>query len=156
MKKLLFVIFFVAFIVSTNAQQERHRWKNEIDKYEQLEKVKLIEVLNLDEETTLKFFARRNESKSKMREINDELHKLMDKVGDRIRQENKIDDQTAVKYITRIQELEKMHHTERENFLKSVENILTKEQMLKYLLFENRFRDEVRKKFFSRKSQMVD
>ena len=89
MKKLLFVIFFVAFIVSINAQQERHRWKNEIDKYEQLEKVKLIEVLNLDEETTLKFFARRNESKSKMREINDELHKLMDKGGDRIRQENK-------------------------------------------------------------------
>jgi len=156
MKKLLFITFFIALIISINAQQERNRWKNEIDKYEQLEKVKLIELLNLDEETTLKFFARRNESKSKMREINDELHKLMDKVGDRIREEKKIDDQTSVKYIARIQELEKMHHTERERFLKSVENILTKEQMLKYLLFENRFRDEVRKKFFNRKNQMVD
>ena len=35
----------------------------------ELEKIRLIEVLNLDEETTLKFFARRNMHQEKMRDI---------------------------------------------------------------------------------------
>ena len=39
------------------------------DRLEQLEKIKLIESLDLDEETSIRFFARRNDSKNQIREL---------------------------------------------------------------------------------------
>ena len=39
------------------------------EKLDQLEKIKLIEALDMDEETTLRFFSRRNEHRVKMDEL---------------------------------------------------------------------------------------
>ena len=48
------------------------------EKIEQLEKIKLIEALDMDEQTTLKFFARRNESRSRIDKLNDSLDTITD------------------------------------------------------------------------------
>ena len=150
----LFILIGLLIPIQNNPAQPKHQ--KDIDKFEQLEKIKLIELLDLDEQTTLKFFARRNESRSKMKEINDELHKIFKSISKKYKDDNSLNNEEAEKYINRIQELENMHIKEREKFISSLSDLFSKEQILKYIVVENRFRDEVRKKFFNRKNKEVD
>ena len=63
MKFISYFIFLIMIFSSlSEAQPEKHKHMfGPSDKIRELEKIKLIEILDLDEETTLKFFARRNE-----------------------------------------------------------------------------------------------
>ncbi len=155
MKKIIFIIFISVLVITAQERDDRHK-NHEIDKYEQLEKIKLIELLNLDEQATLKLFAKRNESRNRMKEINDKLAELTRKISANFQDEKSLNDSEAEKYINQIKELERKHHQEREKFISSLNEILNKEQILKYIVFESRFRDEVRKKFFNRRSKRVD
>ena len=78
MKKELFLLLVLLLIpVIITAQGKRdHRGPRE--KIEQLEKIKLIDALDMDEQTTLKFFARRNEFRNKMDALNDSLDSIVD------------------------------------------------------------------------------
>ena len=69
---LLFVAILFLFDGAVNAQpgpgkgKFRNRGGDPLKKFEQLEKVKLIEYLDLDEATMLKLFSRRSDHKKMM------------------------------------------------------------------------------------------
>ena len=77
MKKILLSLFLIGIISFVGIPQRMHDKPNKHrNKLAQLEKAKLIEALELDEETSIRFFARRNQSKKDI----DELEKKSDEI----------------------------------------------------------------------------
>lgn len=74
---LTVIFLFASFSL---AQDRRHHNSDAFKKIEELEKIKLIEALGLNEQTTLKFFARRSENRSKQGKLMQEASKLLDQM----------------------------------------------------------------------------
>lgn len=153
MRKLffLFVIFFL--VVSTIKSQTGERHKREskpLQKIEQWVEVKLIEVLNLDEETAVRFFARRNEFQKKMKEILDQKDRVIQNIEDEIRSGSQTSDAAYKEQIGNILSLESRITKERENFLKSLSDLFTTQQIAKLVVFESKFRKEIRERLIER------
>ena len=112
-------------------------------KIEQLEKIKLIEALDMDEQTTLKFFARRNENRNKIKELMDKSRQQLDAINDKLKEKSvneKELNSMIDKYLSYDNEIEK----EREAFIHSLSDILSVTQIAKLVVFEKKFRDEIR------------
>jgi hypothetical protein len=129
-------------MVSAQNRPDRQHHRKFSDRFEELEKLKLLEILDLDEETAIKFFSRRNEMKKKITSIMDEseeinfrLIEIIENDGNKNEYENLIDQWFV---------LEEKLLNERLKFLKSLNNILSQEQIAKVIIFERKFKKDVR------------
>ncbi|MFB3058075.1 MAG: hypothetical protein ACE1ZQ_13065 [Ignavibacteriaceae bacterium] len=118
------------------------------DKLIQLENIKIIETLNMDEETTLRFFSRRNELHTKA----DNLTKRSDEIITQLEvifKAGKVYTEAELKSL--IVEANNIH-TEivqiKSEFINSLDDILTTEQIAKLIIFERRFKDELKRAMF--------
>ena len=151
--KILFLtigLIIVSSIQSISQMHDNppHRMR---DKLNQLEKIKLIEVLEMNEETTLRFFSRRNEHQVKI----DELAKRGDEIITQMEvifKAGKVYTEAELKSL--IEEANTIH-TEivqtKSNFINSLDDILTTEQIAKLIIFERRFKDELKRAMFKRR-----
>ncbi len=112
-------------------------------KISELEKIKLIEELQLDEETTLRFFSRRNlhqETQKKIKSKRDSmltiLNRKIEKDDNKINYQNEIDE---------ILFIDKKLLDERVKFFNSLSDIFSNKQIAQLLVFEKKFRSEIRK-----------
>lgn len=142
MKKIFFLIFIIIFAsVSVEAQQNRKKQQREgLRKIEELEKIRLIENLNLSEENAIRFFSRRNDHQDKIREMNNQIQDLLQEM------KSEIDDDKTSNLKKLTDDYLKMNSAiqkERENFILSLSDILTQEQVAKFLIFQKKFRDEI-------------
>lgn len=152
---LLLVSFTVVFGQKDSKKSNRHFSK----KFEELQKIKLIEILDLDEESTLKFFARRNAHNNNVEEIKKEEEQIILKMEELVKKEGSIEQYE--KLLNELINNENNLLKERISFIKSLNDILTKEQIIKMVLYERRFREDVkklliekgRKRFFKEKSE---
>ncbi len=151
MKKAVLLIFMLFILHTTSEAQMGDRppdgpdsnQHNGMKKIEQLEKIKLIETLDMDEQTTLKFFARKNEHNNKMKQLMDESRQQLDAIDDKLKEKpvNEKELNSMIdKYFTYENEIGK----ERQAFIRSVSDILTVTQIAKLVVFEKKFRDEIR------------
>lgn len=154
MNKLFIFILAVILLGSNSFAQKmnENRMKNR-EKLEQLEKIKVIEALSLDEETSIRFFSRRNESKKEIQAIEQRSENIISELENSIKSvdKNKNDKQKAL-----VAELLKNRESiefKRSQFINSLNDILTTEQISKYVIFEKKFRDEVRDLLFERRKQ---
>ena len=118
------------------------------DKLNQLEKIKLIEVLEMNEETTLRFFSRRNEHQTKI----DELTKRADEIITQMEVIFKAGKVYTEEELKSLVEEANTNHTEivqaKSDFINSLDDILTTEQIAKLIIFERRFKDELKRAMF--------
>ena len=121
--------------------QGRRDLKGPREKIEQLEKIKLIEALDMDEQTTLKFFARRNDSRNRIDQLNDSLDSIVSNLESKF---SKRDDQGYKDLVNKYLSIEKQIAAEHAQFINSLYDILTNEQVAKLIVFEKRFREEIR------------
>lgn len=143
MKKIIFLAV-VLLLVSDLAYSQvvkprKQRMENRIEKLEQM---KLIESLVLDEETTLKFFARRSEHQNEMKT-------LQQKASDKLLQieelmNKNVSEQELQKKIAEYSLIENNIHNERSKFISTLNDILTAEQIAKLLIFEKKFKQEIK------------
>ena len=118
------------------------------DKLNQLEKIKLIEVLEMDEETTLRFFSRRNENHTKI----DKLAKRSDEIITQMEvifKAGKVYTEEELKSL--IVEANTIHSEivqTKSDFINSLDDILTTDQIAKLIIFERRFKDELKRAMF--------
>ena len=151
MKKLiLLVIIIVSVSVTLNAQRKQDRKHQVPDKIEQLEKIKLIETLEMDEETTLRFFSRRSEFEREMNKIHKAIDEKLDKMEKMVNSDNVQDEELKAA----IEELNLMHQKLDKNkadFINSLTDILSYKQIAKMVLFERKFREELRRALFKDK-----
>ena len=145
MKFISLLIFLITIGPQlTDAQPKHNRLFGPPDKIKELEKVKLLEVLDMDEETTLKFFTRRNEHLKKMEELNKSCDDELSKIEEKIKSSENENDPEFIKLVDDYLAEQDKFNAERRVFLNSVKDILTPIQLAKLVVFEQRFREEIR------------
>jgi len=137
-----FIIFLLVIItIQVNGQMHERYGDRPNKRIEQLHKIKLIETLDMDEETTLKFFSRFNKHRDQMNEIDNTGDDILLQMESKIKEgktgelNSLIDD-----YLKNEQEIPKR----KSEFIMSLSDILTPEQISKFLVFELRFKEEIR------------
>lgn len=148
MKKIIVISSFIAFMFSTSLFAQRNEgageWGRMGGKIEQLEKIKIIEELNMDEETTLKFFSRRNEHREDQRALIEKRDQLYEILTENFNSEEDLNYKDKIKEIFGI---EKEMIIQREKFYISLGDILSEKEMVQLVVFEVSFRKEVRHQF---------
>ncbi len=146
MKKMFLPVIIIFILFSSSYSQQRMRQGQDqrpIQRIEQWERLKLIDALNLNEETAVRFFARRHENQKKMKEILDRRDDAIRDIEDEIRN----GDQNDALYKDKVNALLSLENNiskERENFIRSLSDLLSPMQIAKLVVFESRFRKEVR------------
>jgi gas vesicle protein len=152
--RLSILLLLIVFSSSIFSQPDRR--KDSREKIEALEKIKLLETLNMDEETTLKFFARRNEHQAKVEALFDELDSQLEKIESKISSSDDDNNPELKKLVDNYFSTHQKINDERKRFLNSLTDILTNKQLAQLTLFERRFKEEIRKVLFHKKKRMMD
>ncbi len=136
------------FVSTAFAQRESPpEWGRMGGKIEQLEKIKLLEELNLDEATMLKFFSRRAEHRKKLKVILEKRDSLFQVLRRALRSDEEINYSKKEKEISQI---ERLVSEEKESFANSLHDILTDKQIVELMVFEFYFRNEIRHQFMKK------
>ncbi len=138
MKKVVIItivlIYFAPLFAQTGQQMRR-------EKIREIEMIKLIEKMNLSEETSVRFFAKRNEhNKNQWNRIR-EKDSLVNELTLKIETASQKDIKAMVdKILAKEQEITQ----ERVSFIKSLKDILNDKQVGEMILFENDFKRSVK------------
>ncbi len=132
------LLVFVFANISANAQGMA---LNSKERFLQLKKIKLLETLDMDEQTANQFLIKFSKMEKDLAQIRDELDSLNKNLKRKIKRDagDKELDQ-AIKDIE--VKMEQMHNT-RKNFLLEAQKLLSKKQYAKFLLFEFSFEKQV-------------
>ena len=147
------MIIFTLIVLTSIAypQQMKERKMKNMEKLEQLEKIKLIESLDMDEDTSVRFFARRNESKREIQELEKKTDDIIFELEKSFNSEDKYQDEKQKQLISEMLKDREAIEMKRNQFIKSLDDILSTEQIAKLIVFEKRFREEIRNVLFDRK-----
>lgn len=141
----LTLLLILIFSLSQFAQKGRWQDEEAREKVEQLEKIKLIESLELNEETTLRFFARRTEHSKQQEDIQKKILKNIDDLELIFKSGRVVTVDEIKKSISEINSLQLQFDKNRVDFINSLSDIMSYEQIAKLIIFEKRFKNELRK-----------
>ena len=113
-------------------------------KLEQLEKVKLIEALDLNEETAIRFFARRNDSRNEIEKLEKKSDDLLSDLENSLSSDEKNLETKQKQIISELFKTKESIESSRNQFINSLSDILSTAQISKLIVFEKKFRDEIR------------
>ncbi len=123
-----------------NAQPPRKA----LERLEQFKKMKLIDILDMDEKTSEKFFAKYNEYDNRHEEKRKELQKTLENLKTALRYDSSEEELT--KLTEKVIKYQDELHQIRSEKLKAMKSVLSNEQYSKFVLFEHVFIEEVRKR----------
>ncbi len=112
------------------------------ERIEQWKKVRLIEILDMKEDQSARFFARLNEHETQRRELRKERGEILDRLDRLVR--NRASAADLEKAIPEVLAMDNKIHEEQNQFFLSLGDILTVEQRAKLVLFERQFEKELR------------
>jgi len=140
---LLFLALAVAVLIQPlTAQPFQPDDRKPFERIEHFKKVRLIEILDMKEEQSVRFFARLNEHENTRRDITKEKMDVLDKI-DRLTR-NHADPKEFEKLFPDVSSLNAQLLQEDEKFFNNLSDILSAEQRGKFLLFERHFERELR------------
>lgn len=113
-----------------------------MERIERLRKVRLIEMLDLKEDQSIRFFARMNDHNKARQELKRQKGEVLDRIERLVR--NHADDSEFDKEYPEVRAIDAKLAEENWNFFDGLKDILTPEQRGKYLLFERHFEVELR------------
>jgi len=148
----------ILLLLSTTLFAQRGKWQDEEarEKFEQLEKIKLIETLEMDEETTLRFFARRTEHKKLQDDIQEKLQQKIENLDVIFKSGRVATDEEIKTNINEINNMQLQFDKNRVDFVNSLSDILSYEQIAKLIIFEKKFRNEVRRLIMKERKPPID
>ncbi len=156
MNKLLLMLVIIAsnvlFAQMGEPMPSRHMMERHGKELRMLEQVKLLNYLNIDEETSVRFISRRNKLLDNQKRINDEKKALLDSISTLLK--NKGSEADYKKLVDRAVALEQELLQQRINFIKNLNGILTQEQIAKVIVFESKFKNDIMKMMFRRGRMM--
>jgi len=145
--KVLSLLVLTVLFFSTNLFSQKGKWQDEEmrAKFEELENIKLIETLQMDEETSLRFFSRKSEHKLQQDEIQEKIREDIENLDVILKSGRAVTTEELKSKIDEINNLELQLEKNKVEFLNSLTDILSYEQIAELIIFEKRFRNEVRK-----------
>lgn len=145
MKSILYITVVLLILpVLVYAQMEHRRLGGPLAKIEELEKLKLVEALKLDEETTLKFFSRRTEHRERMKKLVQNSDDKLAEMENALKQGVQIKDDEFQNLLKEYLSIEEKIANERSQFLTSLSEIMPYEKIVTFIVFEKKFREEIR------------
>jgi hypothetical protein len=144
MKRLFLLIsmlvgFFGHPVQGQDAQPDDRK---PFERIEHFKKVRLIEILDMKEEQSVRFFARLNEHENAKRDLMKEKMDILDRIDRLVR--NHSDDKEFSKEFADVAAVNAKIFQEDGRFFDGLSDILSAEQRGKYLLFERHFERELR------------
>lgn len=143
MKIILTSILIVLVSISIFSQGGRRQMEPH-KKIKQLEKVKLMETLDLEDETAVKFFGIRDKHQQNMTELREKSDKILDIMQETLSSDESTNKSSLNRIIEDYKKIEAEMSSERQRYLKEAENLLPVDQYARLLVFERNFRTEVR------------
>jgi Spy/CpxP family protein refolding chaperone len=142
---LLIVLLVCSISIAQKQKQQNNRNLKPLQKIEQLEKAKIIEALNLSEETAVRLFARRNESQQKVREAFRQKDELLKELEQSLKSNAQMSDAEYRERVNTINAIDASMFKERDIFYRSLGDLLSPKQIAKFIVFENNFRKEIKR-----------
>ncbi len=151
-----FISTLIAFVFITTAVFAQNgpgpRYNQRMRQLRQLEQLRLVEILDLDEETSARFFARRKEHFDNIEKLQAEKNQILNELAQKIENNEKVN---SKEYRAKLQKIERNLLEERIKFYNSLDDILTNEQIAKLLVFQSRFRKEIMRSMMKNKKQSL-
>lgn len=156
--KNLIISALVLFILTAVSYPQKMRDKilKNKDKLEQLEKIKLIESLDLNEETSIRLFSRRNDLKKEIEKLENRNEEIISDLEKSFNEDDKNLEAKQTQLLSEFLKNKQEIETKKQQFLTSLNDILSKEQICKYVVFEKKFRDEIRSVLMDSKKHKKD
>ncbi len=137
---LLISIFFMLSQVAAQDQLPMHGPAAE--RIAQYKKLRLIEVVQMNEETSVRFFARYNKHEENIRAIGRERNELIDQLQELSKSNSK--DAALENVIKDIDLSEEKMLEEHTKFIKELRDILSLKQISQFIVFERNFNKNLR------------
>lgn len=149
------VIFITIIILSLVAypQKMRDKFLKNKDKLEQLEKIKLIEALDLNEDISIRLFSRKNDLKKETDKLEDRNEAIIDELEKSFDSNEKNAEIRQNQLLNEFLKNKLDIETLKQQFITSLSDILSREQVCKFVVFEKKFRDEIKSVLMEKRHQ---
>ena len=118
------------------------KFQRPMERLESFKKIRMIEALQLDEETGLKLVKRYNTHRALVKDLEQERSNLIDKLDSQ--SNSNAGDVELQKSFNEFFEIEKKITAAREKYLNELKEILTNKQIAEYMVFERNFMKDLR------------
>lgn len=149
------VFLIILLVISTAtisvSQQIREKMLQNRGKLEQLEKIKLIETLDMKEDVSVRFFARRNDYKKEIESLEKKADDLIAELQSTFNASDKNIEAKQKQKIADLLNVKESIEQKKKQFINSLFDILTVEQVSKYIVFEKKFREEIKNELIKRR-----
>lgn len=153
MNRLIRIVFIGLFILGT-ATQAQDDFMGPMDpaRREQMEALriwKMTEYLELGSEQSVRFFPRLKEFEDIIHDNQDKQRDIMKKIYELLNNEDYSATGKDVKnYAKQLADLEKEISDRKEAFIISIGDVLTENQQMKFIVFDNRFRNRLMRSIY--------
>lgn len=113
------------------------------ERLERYKRMRLIEVLELNEEDAAKFVAKHKKHQNIMHELMQERMKIIDELEQSLRDKSR-DNKKVENLFARLDESDQKMFNERKRYQADIKSMLTTEQMVKFYVFDRNFNRELR------------
>jgi Spy/CpxP family protein refolding chaperone len=146
MRTTIMILLCAVFWSITAAAQSRegmgNRFSRPMERLERYKKIRMVEVLGLEDETGVKLVSRYSKHRERMKELEQERSKLIEKLETYTAAAT--GDSEYQKAFNEIYEMEKKFAEARKKYLEELKEILTNKQVAEYIIFERDFMKDVR------------
>lgn len=139
---LVFALLVFCGAPAANAQGQMQRRGPAAERVEAFKKIRLMEALKLDEEASIRFFARYNKHQDEMKSLGEERNGLIDQLQSLGR--SKAGDADYEKVIQELTALESRILDARKKFIGDLKEVFTAKQVADYIVFERNFNQNLR------------
>ena len=112
------------------------------ERIEQFKKLRLMEILGLDEQTSIRFFARYNKHQETMRDVRQKQMEVFQQIQSLRR--SQAPDADYQRVLSELRGLEQRSNETKLKYMDELSEILTKKQVAEYIVFEIRFQQNLR------------
>lgn len=134
------IVMGVAIVTAQDAQAPAPG--KAAERVEQYKKIRMMEVLGLDEQASIKFFVRYNKNAEAMKELRQKQLQALKRIQDL--RKTKASDGEYAKVITDLRSLDDQVNQTKANYIDDLKDVLTSKQLAEYLVFELRFQQNLR------------
>lgn len=142
------IIFLLTLLLMSGSQVNSQPNPKAMEQIKQFKKIKLLEVLDLDEATAEKFLVKYNSNEKKVEEKKKQLDDAVEDLENSLKNLSSKDE--VAKKTEKVLQLTNEFQKVIDESLQSMKSILNEVQFAKYIIFEQKFRGEIQKAIIER------
>ena len=143
-RKFVYVLAgLVSLFVTVTAQDAQPPVQGKAaERVEQFKKIRIMEVLGLDEQASIKFFARYNKNLEVMKDLRQKQVQALARIQNL--RKGKASDNDYANVVSELRSLEDQVSQTKSKYIDDLKDVLTNKQLAEYLVFELRFQQNLR------------